>query len=111
MKRGSGLWTRLVATGLLAAMLLPVTLELRLHRQDQGLGGIAHVEAANFQHHADQCLGNAAVTHNITSPVPPPVVACVGPEPVALPSFDAGLLDAEPVLRPSSRAPPVPFAV
>lgn len=111
MKRGLKVWIRAVAMGLLVAMVLPATFELRLHTQDQGRGAIPHIEAIDFEHHADQCLGSAAVSHDATSQVPLPVVVVLGPDLVVVPNLEPRPCGAEPALRASSRAPPAPVAV
>lgn len=111
MNRVSALWIRLIALSLLVATVLPVSFELRLHRQDQGQRGVAHVEAKDFQHHSDQCLGTAAVSDQTPLRVLPPPLYAVGPEPAPHPTGVDQPFDARPLLLPSCRAPPARVAI
>ena len=107
MRLGTKRWIRLLATGLLVTMALPTALEVRRHPETQE-APLAHAEALNFQHHADDCLAGVAALEG-TLPRPHRLVdATLAPEPVANPTCQSGHATAEPTLRPSSRAPPAP---
>ncbi len=110
MNRVPALRVRLAALSLLVAMVLPVSFELRLHRQDQRARGVAHVEAQDFQHHADQCLGIADASDQTPLRVPHPPVFTVGLGFVPLPTGVDQPVDAQPFLLPSCRAPPAQVA-
>ena len=95
---------RVLALVLLLAGGAPTAFELLAH--DDGPSPLHHVESATFRHHADQCLGAAAVSSGIA-----PVFAL--PSLTILPDRASARVDARDcavvpiwIDRPTSRGPP-----
>ncbi len=80
--------------------------ELIGHVGDDGPESLHHVESATFRHHADQCLGAAAVSAGVTPVSAVPTLA-VRAE-VARTPIEGGscLLALVHPGRPTSRGPP-----
>lgn len=96
---------RVLALVLLLAGGAPTAFELLAH--DDGPEPLHHVESATFRHHADQCLGQAAVSNGVAPVFDIPTLATRAEVAFAPAEGGACLLALPRLDRPTSRGPPV----
>lgn len=97
---------RLVAVALLLSGGAPSAFELIGHSGGDGPDPLHHVEAANFRHHADQCLGAAAVSSGISPVFELPTLTTLPDRAVVRVEGGRCAVVSHRSDRPTSRGPP-----
>ena len=98
---------RLIALLVLLSGATPSAFELIGHGDDGGPQSLHHIESATFRHHADQCLGAAAVSTGADPVVDVPCLTVRAGVTLAPVEGRSGLLASSRRDRPTSRGPPL----